>query len=47
MPVFYTLRLALLNGAQVVGTVDWKPSVLVKFAQHPDIEEALLSWSNE
>ena len=46
-PVFYQHRLALLNGATVVGTVDWKPHLLVKFAQHPSIEEALRRRSNE
>ena len=28
-PVFYQHRLALLNGAPVVGTVEWKPQTLI------------------
>ena len=46
-PVFNTFRNDLLKGSLVVGTVDWDPRVLVRFAQHPDIELALNARSNE
>ena len=46
-PVFYSLRLSLLNGDPIVGTVDWEPKKLVRFAQNSSIEDALNSVSNE
>ena len=47
IPVFYSHRVALLKGVQVVDSVSWDPKTIVKFAQHPDIEEALTAISNE
>ena len=46
-PVFRELRLTLLKGFVVVDTVEWKPQTLIKFARHPDIEDALTRMSNE
>ena len=40
-PVFLELRQAHLNGSEVVDTVDWDPRVLLQFAYHPQIAEAL------
>ena len=46
-PVFYKHRFDLLNGLQIVGTLDWKPQTLIKFVQHPQTEEAIQARSNE
>ena len=46
-PVFHTNRLTLLKGSLVVDTVDWDPKAIIKFAQIPEIEEALIRTSNE
>ena len=46
-PVFREERLTLLKGSVVVDTVEWKPQTLIKFARHPDIEDALIRMSNE
>ena len=40
-PVFLEFRQAHLNGSVVVDTVDWDPRVLLQFAYHPQIAEAL------
>ena len=46
-PVFREERLTLPKESVVVDTVDWKPQTVIKFARHPDIEEALTKMSNE
>ena len=46
-PVFREHRLALLKGSVVVDTLELDPKILVRYAKHPDIEDALQRRSNE
>ena len=46
-PVFRDKRNNLFKGNVIENSLDWDPAVLVEFARHPPIEEALASRSNE
>ena len=46
-PVFNTMRQELLQDEPIINTIEWKPKTILKFANNPQIMDALLENRGE